>query len=37
MEGALVEPLAAGFHAAMQGGVRAGQTVVVMGLDVLVW
>ncbi len=31
MEGALIEPLAVGFHAAMQGGVRAGQTAVVMG------
>ena len=26
MEGALIEPLAVGFHAAMQGGARAGQT-----------
>ena len=31
LEGALIEPLAVGFHAAMQGGARAGQTVVVMG------
>ena len=31
MEGALREPLAVGFHAAMQGGARAGQTAVVMG------
>ena len=31
MEGALIEPLAVGFHAAMQGGARAGQTAVVMG------
>ncbi len=31
MEGALIEPLAVGFHAAMQGGTRAGQTAVVMG------
>ena len=31
MEGALIEPLAGGFHAAMQGGARAGQTAVVMG------
>ena len=30
-EGALIEPLAVGFHAAMQGGARAGQTAVVMG------
>ncbi len=31
MEGALIEPLAVGFHAAMQGGAGAGQTAVVMG------
>jgi L-iditol 2-dehydrogenase len=31
MEGALIEPLAVGFHAAMQGGAKAGQTAVVMG------
>ena len=31
MEGALIEPLAVGLHAAMQGGARAGQTAVVMG------
>ncbi len=31
MEGALIEPLAVGFHAAMQGGARAGQSAVVMG------
>ncbi len=31
MEGALIEPLAVGFHAAMQGRARAGQTAVVMG------
>ena len=31
MEGALIEPLAVGFHAAMQGWARAGQTAVVMG------
>ena len=31
MEGALIEPLAVGFHAAMQGGARAGQTALVMG------
>lgn len=31
MEGALIEPLAVGFHAANQGGARAGQTAVVMG------
>ena len=31
MQGALIEPLAVGFHAAMQGGARAGQTAVVMG------
>lgn len=31
MEGALVEPLAVGFHAAMQGGARAGQTAVGAG------
>ena len=27
----MIEPLAVGFHAAMQGGARAGQTAVVMG------
>ncbi len=31
MEGALIEPLAIGFHAARQGGAQAGQTAVVMG------
>jgi L-iditol 2-dehydrogenase len=31
LEGALIEPLAVGFHAANQGGARAGQTAVVMG------
>ena len=31
MEGALIEPLAVGFHAANQGGAHAGQTVVVFG------
>ncbi|WP_252234518.1 NAD(P)-dependent alcohol dehydrogenase [Clostridium sp. ZS1] len=31
MEGALIEPLAVGFHAAMQGNAKAGQIVVVMG------
>lgn len=31
MEGALIEPLAVGFHAAMQGGAQAGQTAVVTG------
>lgn len=31
MEGALIEPLAVGFHAAMQGEAKAGQTAVVMG------
>jgi L-iditol 2-dehydrogenase len=31
LEGALIEPLAVGFHAAMQGGAHAGQTAVVMG------
>jgi len=31
MEGALIEPLAVGFHAARQGGAQAGQTAVVMG------
>lgn len=31
MEGALIEPLAVGFHAANQGGARAGQTAVVLG------
>ena len=29
--GALIEPLAVGFHAAMQGGAAVGQTAVVMG------
>jgi L-iditol 2-dehydrogenase len=31
MEGALIEPLAVGFHAAIQGGAKPGQTAVVMG------
>lgn len=31
MEGALIEPLAVGFHAANQGGAHVGQTAVVMG------
>ena len=31
LEGALIEPLAVGFHAASQGGAHAGQTAVVMG------
>lgn len=31
MEGALIEPLAVGFHAARQGGAQLGQTAVVMG------
>ena len=31
MEGALIEPLAVGFHAARQGGAQAGQVVVVTG------
>lgn len=31
LEGALIEPLAVGFHAAIQGGARAGQNAVVMG------
>lgn len=31
MEGALIEPLAVGFHAAIQGDAKAGQTAVVMG------
>lgn len=31
MEGALIEPLAVGFHAANQGGAHLGQTAVVMG------
>ena len=31
MEGALIEPLTVGFHAANQGGAHAGQTAVVMG------
>ncbi|WP_125153273.1 NAD(P)-dependent alcohol dehydrogenase [Clostridium rectalis] len=31
MEGALIEPLAVGFHAAMQGNAKVGQTAVVMG------
>ncbi len=31
LEGALIEPLAVGFHAAIQGGACAGQTAVVMG------
>lgn len=31
LEGALIEPLAVGFHAAKQGGAEAGQTAVVFG------
>ena len=31
MEGALIEPLAVGFHAARQGGAQAGQVAVVTG------
>lgn len=31
LEGALIEPLAVGFHAAFQGGAQAGQTAVVLG------
>ena len=31
MEGALIEPLAVGFHAANQGGAHAGQTALVFG------
>lgn len=31
LEGALIEPLAVGFHAANQGGAHAGQTAVVLG------
>lgn len=31
MEGALIEPLAVGFHAAMQGGARFGQRALVFG------
>lgn len=31
LEGALIEPLAIGFHAANQGGARAGQKAVVFG------
>jgi len=31
LEGALIEPLAVGFHAAMQGGAQAGQVAVVTG------
>ena len=31
LEGALIEPLAVGFHAAIQGGACIGQTAVVMG------
>ena len=31
LEGALIEPLAVGFHAANQGGARPGQTAVVVG------
>lgn len=31
LEGALIEPLAVGFHAARQGGAQAGQTAVVTG------
>lgn len=30
-QGALIEPLAVGFHAAMQGGARAGKTAAVLG------
>lgn len=32
MEGALIEPLAVGFHAANQGGAHAGQTAIVFGV-----
>lgn len=31
MEGALIEPLAVGFHAAREGGAQIGQTAVIMG------
>lgn len=31
LEGALIEPLAVGFHAAMQGDAKVGKTVVVLG------
>ena len=31
LEGALIEPLAVGFHAAMQGGAKIGQSVMVIG------
>lgn len=31
LEGALIEPLAVGFHAARQGGAKQGQTAVVLG------
>lgn len=31
LEGALIEPLAVGFHAANQGGAKAGQTAVITG------
>ncbi|AHV98655.1 MULTISPECIES: NAD(P)-dependent alcohol dehydrogenase [Paenibacillus] len=31
LEGALIEPLAVGFHAANQGGAHAGQSAVIMG------
>ena len=31
MEGALIEPLAVGFHAAIEGGARIGQTAVITG------
>lgn len=31
LEGALIEPLSVGFHAAMQGGARIGQTAMVVG------
>lgn len=31
LEGALIEPLSVGFHAAMQGGTHIGQTVMVVG------
>ena len=31
LEGALIEPLAVGFHAGMQGQAKVGQTAAVMG------
>lgn len=31
LEGALIEPLAVGYHAALQGGAKAGQTAVILG------